>query len=129
MYLFVLMSVFQLHAQEKTTRLEGSVSYITGHNIYVKFVNTRGIENGDTLFILKNEVLIPALIVQHRSSISCLCQTVGSDEFKVEDRVFAQVKSGGGAAAIVVQPEEKVEQDVSQQVVASESKAAKPKKG
>ena len=81
-----------LKAQEPSKIIEGSVSYITGQNIYVKFVNTAGIENGDTLFRWENEILAPALVVQHHSSISCLCNPVGEKLFKVSDIIFCKSK-------------------------------------
>ena len=84
--------IFPVFGQEVQTIIEGSVSYISGQNIYVKFENTLGIENGDSLFIVKNDTLIPVLIVQHRSSISCLCQPVGELTFKVSDRISAKLK-------------------------------------
>jgi hypothetical protein len=51
--------------------LEGNVSYISSQNIYVKFENTKGIEIGDTLFIKNDLTIIPAILVEHKSSTSC----------------------------------------------------------
>ncbi len=52
---------------------EGRVSYITSQHIYVKFTNTDGIAEGDTLYVMKDGVEIPALQVKSFSSISCVC--------------------------------------------------------
>ncbi len=124
--IFILAFIFQLNAQEASKNLEGYVSYITGQSIYVKFENTGGIENGDTLFSLKNEVLVPVLIVNHHSSISCLCKTIGSNKFEVSDRIIAHFKKPKKEIPISFQPEEEIEQDVSKRVLNSENKITKP---
>ena len=113
--------ILQLNAQETKNILEGSVSYISGKSIYVKFENTHGIENGDTLFIAKNVVLIPALIVQHKSSISCLCKAIGDNLFKVSDKITGKIKIISKTGRSKIQSEEKIEQDINEQVLTSSS--------
>lgn len=110
-----------LEAQESFNTIEGLVSYITGQNIYVKFENTSGIENGDTLFINKNEVLIPALVVQHHSTISCLCNPVGENSFKIGDLTIAKIKTKQKTELAEIQTENQTEKDVSEQVITSAS--------
>ena len=94
---FFLLSLFftglTLFADAQPFRkvAEGKVSYITGSSIYVKFQSTVGIENGDTLFVRKNDKLTPALIVRHQSSISCLCTPMDERNFKVDDLIFARI--------------------------------------
>lgn len=93
MFLFVLISgTFAVEAQESRDLTEGRVSYLSGENIYVRFESTEGIENGDTLFIRNAEGLSPALLVQHKSSISCLCKAIAETAIKVSDPVFARLK-------------------------------------
>lgn len=106
-------------AQEKENVLEGNVSYITGKSIYVRFENTAGIENGDTLFITKDDVLVPALVVQHRSSVSCLCNPVGENTFKVSDVIFGKSNVKTDSELQQKQPENQIEQDVNEQVLTS----------
>ncbi len=120
--LFILAFIFHLNAQEPGGKLKGSVSFITGENIYVKFESTRGIENGDTLFAIVDDVLTPALKVMHRSSISCLCNKIGNAGFKVSDNIYAKIKSSATATAVPVKPEENIEQDVSEQILVSETR-------
>ncbi|HRX11571.1 MAG TPA: hypothetical protein P5210_07980, partial [Draconibacterium sp.] len=93
----------------------------TGQNIYVKFENTSGIENGDTLFINKNEVLVPALVVQHHSTISCLCNPVGENSFKIGDLTVAKIKTKQKKELAEIQTENQTEKDVSEQVITSAS--------
>lgn len=110
-----------VNAQEKNDTIQGAVSYITGQNIYVKFENTSGIENGDTLFINKNEVLIPVLVVQHHSTISCLCNPVGDNSFQIGDLTVAKIKTKQKTEVAEIQIENQIEKDVSEQVITSAS--------
>ncbi|MBT3383084.1 MAG: hypothetical protein HN410_05135 [Prolixibacteraceae bacterium] len=118
MVVFSLGLVFQVSGQEPKI-IEGAVSYISGQSIYVKFESTQGIENGDTLFMLKNEILTPALIVEHRSSISCLCKAVGENTFKVADQIVGKQKGAKNREVTKTQTEEQVEQDVNEQALVS----------
>ncbi len=80
-------------AQSKLTTLEGTVSYITSQNVYVKFESTIGINKGDTLFISGNEMLRPVLVVNDLSSISCVCSPVSGLELKVSETIIANTKA------------------------------------
>lgn len=106
-------------AQPNNNLTEGEISYITGKNIYVKFESTEGIEDGDSLFILQSETLVPALKVQNHSSISCLCMPLNDFSFKVSDKVFSRVEKPELKEAPEIQKEELPEKDVSEQVLTS----------
>ncbi len=125
----VLLTGTNLHlcAQEPVSNIEGSVSYITGKNIYVKFISTNGIENGDTLFIKEKEILVPALVVQHLSSISCLCNPLGENSFQVGDNTIAKIKTRKKAEVVEIQIDNQIEKDVSEHVIysATENKPQK----
>ncbi len=114
-------TMFNAKAQEKVDIMEGTVSYITGKNVYVKFMNTNGIENGDTLFMNENEVLIPVLVVQHHSSISCLCNPVGDNTFQISDKMIAKIRTKQKAEIVEIQAENQMEKDVSEQVISTVS--------
>ena len=114
-------TMFNTKAQEKVDIMEGTVSYITGKNIYVKYVNTSGIENGDTLFMNENEVLVPALVVLHLSSISCLCNPIGENTFQISDKIIAKTRTKQKAEVAEIQAKNKIEKDVSEQVISSVS--------
>lgn len=79
-------------AQSETTRLEGTVSYVTSKNVYVKFSSTEGIKIGDTLYVSKNETDIPAIKVTGLSSMSCVCEPIG--DFKGVPGVKILFRSG-----------------------------------
>ncbi len=67
-----------------TKVLEGTVSYISSQNIYVKFKNTEGIETGDTLFIKDKNDYLPAVKVDYRSSTSCAGVSITSKKIEIK---------------------------------------------
>ena len=71
---------------------DGTVSYITSQNIYVKFKSTDNISLGDTLFISKEGKLTPALVVSNKSSISCVCTPISPEPFSVSDKIIIKQK-------------------------------------
>ncbi len=112
----------ELSAQNTDNMPAGEISYITGRSIYVRFESTKGIEDGDTLFIERNSKLIPALVVRNHSSITCLGRPVGEHEFKVGDKIFGTIKAPGEPREeTTIPPGEGVEQDVNQEVISSQS--------
>lgn len=117
-----IITVFDLNAQNASEWLEGSVSYITGENIYVKFSSTEGIENGDTLFVQKNEAIVPALVVQHKSSISCLCRAIGELSFKTSDVVLAKTRKIESGKMEVDLVDDVPDKDVSEQILVDQKK-------
>ena len=126
---FILFSASSmLIAQENSDKLVGKVSYTSGQNIYIKFKTTANIENGDTLFINQENQFVPALIVQHKSSISCLCNAINKNNFAVGDQVFA--KSSTLKNQKINNPtaeQAEIEQDVNAQALTSDkTKAKKP---
>lgn len=119
-FIFLLGMASVSYAQQKEGMMKGSVSYITGKNIYVKFERTNGIENGDTLFMQINNVLTPVLIVQHHSSISCLCTPLSNQKFQVTNVIYAlRRKKDSGGSPLLKNEEQIPEKDVSEQVLAS----------
>jgi len=127
-FAFFLLGIGQVYAQE-ISFTEGVVSYITGQNVYVKFASTRAIENGDTLYMMKNEIHEPVLIVRHRSSISCLCAPIDTVSLKVSDKIFSKKAKKQASELPVIVPEALPEKDVNEQALTSsvpESGKSKP---
>jgi hypothetical protein len=93
-FLFI-MSGFSLKSQDVQAPEEGSISFVTSQNVYVKFNSTSDIHKGDTLFIRKEDKLIPALIVKDLSSISCVCSIIGDIKLNVNDKVLHQAGKQG----------------------------------
>lgn len=68
---------------------EGVVSYVTLHNVYVKFQSTKSVLIGDTLFISLDSIFEPAVIVKNRSSISCVCEPITNSPILVGSKLFS----------------------------------------
>jgi len=85
-----LAIAFALQAQDDIMLKSGTVSYITTQNVYVKFESTQAINIGDTLFLKGKDQMIPALVVDNKSSISVVCTPVNSVRLKVTDEISAK---------------------------------------
>ena len=79
-------------ARSEYKELTGSITYISTENYYVSFVNTNGIQIGDTLFILKNEKYEPVLKVRDFSTTSCICNQIGNNKLNLSTNVVAHIK-------------------------------------
>jgi len=90
--LLLLLSGFGLKCQTMGEAKEGSISFITSQNVYVKFQSTENITVGDTLFTIQDTKKTPVLIVKDMSSISCVCTPISSNQWTVGDKVTTQYK-------------------------------------
>lgn len=70
----------------------GIVTYISSQNVYVRFQNTSGIEQGDTLFIKKNEKYNPVVVVKFISSTSCAGELIEGKKIILNDQLLAKAK-------------------------------------
>jgi hypothetical protein len=95
--LLIIFSIFlaDLNGQPGTDNLDGQVSFVSTKNVYVKFKSTIGISAGDTLFAKSNGNIIPVLVVDNLSSLSCVCSVIPPAKPAVADFVVAKVKSSG----------------------------------
>jgi hypothetical protein len=85
--LIVLIS--SLSAQEGLKELEGTITYLSAQNIYVKFSSAAKIKPGDKIFIRKGDNLLPVITVEYCSSVSIVGKQTGAEQFKVGDKVIA----------------------------------------
>lgn len=92
--LLILFICLQFSVQGQTSErlVRGTVSFVSAQSIYVKFENTSGIKTGDTLFVSRNNQLIPAITVLNLSSTSCVCQEITSTGLTVSTPMFAKNK-------------------------------------
>lgn len=90
--IFFVLSGLSLKGQILNQPAEGTVSFITSQNVYVKFASTENIKIGDTLFILQNDKLFPVLIVKFQSTISCACVPISEIKLNVQDKVMCRQK-------------------------------------
>ncbi|MDR3654019.1 MAG: hypothetical protein P4L34_13750 [Paludibacter sp.] len=86
---FILVG-FSLSGQNTAGFIKGNINFISSQNVYVQFVNTDGIEIGDSIFILKNDKYQPILIVKNKSSISCIGTVIGTNVLAVSNQVYAR---------------------------------------
>jgi len=91
-----LITGLGLFGQNPGSPIEGSVTYVTTQNVYVKFTSTDGIKQGDTLYFQQGLNLVPGLIVKDLSSISCVCIALGNITFKVNDKILSNQSSQKG---------------------------------
>lgn len=77
-----------LYAQTPEPSHEGVVSYVTSQSVYVRFQNTGLISPGDTLYVQRNGKLVPSLLVNVVSSVSCVCSIITPDKYTVSDVIF-----------------------------------------
>ncbi|HAN79157.1 MAG TPA: hypothetical protein DCQ31_16020, partial [Bacteroidales bacterium] len=86
---FLFFAFFiEMNAQDKV-QIKGKVSYKSSQNTYVRFQNTQTIKPGDTLFILKENKTIPALIVTNLSSVSCACRQISEIQLPNATEIIA----------------------------------------
>lgn len=78
----ILLSIFVSgKTQNKPEFSEGTVTYITSQNVYVKFGSTKNISEGDTLYRKSEGNFIPTLIVKSLSSVSCVCAIIPTSSY------------------------------------------------
>ena len=99
--MFLYLSNFLFPREEMTNVLEGTVSYISSQNIYVKFSSTEGIETGDTLFIKENNNYLPVIKVDYKSSTSCAGVSITSKKIEINTLVYAFIPGEGSDTTTV----------------------------
>jgi hypothetical protein len=82
-----------LKGQSVTENVVGKVSFVSSQNIYVRFKSCEGISPGDTLFIPEGNALMPALVVNSLSSVSCLCSSLSDHPVPVDHIIIARVRA------------------------------------
>ena len=90
--ILVTLSMLNLYGQEMQPIAEGKVSYITLQNIYVKFETSGLVQPGDTVFIRKDQGLIPLFVTESVSSLSCVGKPIAKTDIKVSDIVVIRIK-------------------------------------
>lgn len=89
----LFLITLRLYSQAEMKRIDGAVSFISSKNVYVKFESTDNIKAGDTLYIERSKELVPVLLVNSLSSISCVCSRVSDLQLTVNQPIVAIIKS------------------------------------
>lgn len=97
MNFFHLMGLFVLglspvYSQHKPTLLEGSVTFKSSVNVYVKYPSTESIQVGDTLYHSKDS-LVPYLVVSYISSTSCVGKNISNRVINISDLLYAKINT------------------------------------
>lgn len=98
---FVLFSLIfsggYLYGQEKAIGEEGTISYISNGNYYLRFESTKEIQVGDTIYVKKAGTnaspfsaknFEPMFVVQSKSSTSALCLALKPNSLSLKDKVY-----------------------------------------
>ncbi len=92
-YILLFISfVCSLQAQTKLVYEQGTASFLSSRNVYVKFASTAGMAVGDTLFVIKDEAYVPALIISNTSSTSAVCTPLTDHNWQKGDPFYAAVE-------------------------------------
>ena len=106
-HILLLLSLFLnviAYSQTDTEEVQGNVSYVGIDNVYVTFVSTEGLKVGDSLFVTKSNRYESVLIINHLSSISCMCSPIARKSVVVSQKVIA-VKNVAKPIEILTQQE------------------------
>lgn len=90
-FIFLTLCIMT-YGQGTSGDVTGKITYISSQNVYVKFETTEGIHIGDTLYVIKNEKKIPAIVVSNLSSISCVGSPVSTESLSVSTPILARKK-------------------------------------
>lgn len=93
---FIVLAMFCsviLFGQKAYVLEKGTASYVSSLHVYVKFPSTEHINRGDTLFSQHDAQLTPCLVVNDKSSTSCVCSSLLSEKVKVGTEFFARVNA------------------------------------
>ncbi len=91
--LFFISLVYNLTYAQNLIEKRGHITYISSQNIYVKFDNTNGILQNDTLYTEINKKVVPAVLVKYISSVSVAGERIVKQDFSLNDILVAFVKS------------------------------------
>lgn len=70
---------------------EGTVTFTSSKHIYVKFKSTKALSIGDSLYMQQGGNLIPALVIDNKSSTSTVCTPIIDRVFNKGDKIVAKI--------------------------------------
>jgi len=87
--LIIALISTQSISQIQIEKIEGTVTYQTSQNVYVKFISTENMNVGDTLFVLNEGKLVRAMQVKFLSSTSAAGERLGTVTIKENEKMIA----------------------------------------
>ncbi|MGB0429809.1 MAG: hypothetical protein ACPGLV_04995 [Bacteroidia bacterium] len=91
--ILIVLFIVVFAKQSMSQSIEGTVSFITSENIYVRFTDASKIEIGDTLKLVSEGSKMPCLVVVNKSSTSCVTNAIGGCNPEKGAKVEAVLKS------------------------------------
>jgi hypothetical protein len=91
--LIMLLVLARVNGQDNA--LEGTVTFITSQNVYVRFSSTESLNTGDTLYLKNDSLMVPALVISSKSSTSCVCTPLADIRLNISDKLFSQADKAG----------------------------------
>ncbi len=92
LFLLLFLGGTSVYGQIALDTIGGEVSFKTSLSIYVKFESTKDIKVGDTLYILSESKVQPALIVKYISSTSCVGTPLTDQPIEKGAKIIARVE-------------------------------------
>ncbi|MFA6980296.1 MAG: hypothetical protein WC209_13330 [Ignavibacteriaceae bacterium] len=86
---FLVVLVIKTLPQTQLEKREGTVTYQTPQNVYVKFSSTENMAVNDTLYISRSNGLIPAILIKFLSSKSVAGERINDIKLQENESVFA----------------------------------------
>lgn len=90
-YFIFLELVFAIttFSQVKIERRDGTITYQTPQNVYVKFATTENMKTNDTLFVTRSNGTVPAILIKFLSSKSVAGERINDIKLQENELVFA----------------------------------------
>jgi hypothetical protein len=68
---------------------QGKISYLSAQSIYVRFDDSNNLHVGDTLYVKRTDSFKPIIVIESRSSLSCMGTPLSSLEVSMGEDVYA----------------------------------------
>ena len=121
-WIFLIFAFIQSNiiGQDSIQKITGVITFKSSVNYYVKFDNTSLIKVGDTLYFA-NQLMEAALVINNKSSTSCIGTRVSIVQMSVGDNLIAKIKNTTIPVPSIIQGQPVIEMD-------QKSDSTKPKK-
>ncbi len=90
-YITLILIFISAVLSQNKIKIDGTITYLSSQNVYVKFDAPENIVKGDTLYFENNGKLEPAVLVQFLSSSSVAGQNISASELKIGDKIIAVI--------------------------------------
>ncbi|PCJ81233.1 MAG: hypothetical protein COA49_05850 [Bacteroidetes bacterium] len=71
------LNSLEVLSQNDLPPISGEVSFVTSQNVYLRFPSTENMFTGDTVYIARDGIETPCIIILEKSSVSCVAEVIG----------------------------------------------------